>query len=1102
MDLYQLFSKEDLHKQSIIGLNTELKAIYLSNTLNEFNDSILVVTNSLYEANQLHQAISNYTNHVLLFPMDDFLTSEALAISPELKTTRLETIKELINNNKKIIVTNLMGYLRYLPKVDNFKKNMISLKKNMEISKKELEKKLFMMGYEREVLVNRTGEIAIRGFVIDIFPISEVNPIRIEFWGDNIESIREIDIDSQLTLKERNEIIISPYTEFLINSDNATISNHRELPNYIDVTNITSYLSNPHIFYQNPTELSISYQKLQEEMYQYSLSINIPADTRYMFDLNDYQNIDKQYFMDFDEAIDVSKKVLPFQTSILESFTGNTDKINQRLNQYLSKKKVVIIAVSNRYKANKVLEQLENDAIILTSMKEIVPGKINLLIHKMNSGFILNNIVVISELELFNETSKKIHYKTNFKLGTKIRDVSKLEIGDYIVHSAYGIGQYQGIKTLTKNGLKKDYLMLQYKDNDKLYLPVEKIEFISKYTANGGKIPKLNKIGGSDWAKTKIRVQKRIESIAEDLLKLYAERETSTGFAFFKDSDEQLEFEKQFSYKETVDQLKVTEEIKKDMEKAKPMDRLLCGDVGFGKTEVAFRAIFKAIMSGKQTAMLCPTTILSNQHYQNAIERFENFGVDIVLLNRFTSRKELRKIQSELESGKIDLVIGTHRILSDDIKFHDLGLLVIDEEQRFGVKHKEKIKQLRTNIDVLTLSATPIPRTLQMSLAGMRSLSLLETPPVNRYPVQTYVMAKNDTLLKDAIYKELSRNGQVFILHNYIDDMELQANRIHHLVPEAKIITANGRMTKQELEDVMLKFIDHEYDILICTTIIETGIDIPNANTLIIEDADQFGLSQLYQIRGRVGRSDKIAYCYLMYDSTKVLSEIATKRLNVIKDFTELGSGFAIAMRDLSIRGAGDMLGKEQAGFIDSIGIELFLQMLNDEINKMTGKTSATTSLESDINQRTQPLLEVATSISDDYVKDEELKIYIHKKINLIDSYETLHETKQELEDRFGKVSEDIVVYMYEEWFEKMVASLDITDVRQTKNFISITLSKELTEQVNGELLFLLASNITRNFRFGMRGNHLIITLDIVRLEKHFIYYLIELLEVIKKAIQ
>ena len=577
---------------------------------------------------------------------------------------------------------------------------------------------------------------------------------------------------------------------------------------------------------------------------------------------------------------------------------------------------------------------------------------------------------------------------------------------------------------------------------------------------------------------------------------MYAIREAKKGYAFDKDDKEQIEFEKEFTHEETKDQLRVTEEIKKDMEADKPMDRLLCGDVGYGKTEVAFRTIFKAIISGKQAAILCPTTILSSQHYQNAIERFKSFPVDIAILNRFVSPKETKETLEKLEKGQIDLLIGTHRILSDDVKFKDLGLLVIDEEQRFGVKHKEKIKSYKNNIDVLTLSATPIPRTLQMSIAGIRSLSLIETPPVDRYPIQTYVLAENKQIIKDAIYKELARSGQIFILYNNVADIDVKQIEIQKLVPEAKIGVAHGQMNKNDLEKVMLDFINKKYNILLCTTIIETGIDIESANTLIVIDADHFGLSQLYQIRGRIGRSNKIAYCYLMYAPNKILSEVATKRLKVIKDFTELGSGFAIAMRDLSIRGAGDILGSQQAGFIDSVGIELFMQMVNEEINKLKGENPK------EEEKDTPPLIDVTTTISDNFVSDEDLKIEIHKKICSIDSYKSLNEIKTELEDRFGKLSEDLIIYMHEELFEKEAKELNITHIKQTKNSIEITLDKELTNKLDGETLFFETTNLSRMFRFSMKFERLTIILDTIKLDKHFIYYLLDLLKIIKKSIK
>ncbi|MBQ9011762.1 MAG: transcription-repair coupling factor, partial [Bacilli bacterium] len=683
-----------------------------------------------------------------------------------------------------------------------------------------------------------------------------------------------------------------------------------------------------------------------------------------------------------------SKGIKKYQTKDVLPFPSNINDINDRLNHYLKTKKKVIICLNNRYQINHLIENLENSDLIYTNETNIIKDKINIIIKKLDIGFETEKYIIITTNELYGQ-KKENKYKSKFKYGVKIKDITKLEIGDYVVHGTHGIGRYLGIKTVSKAGIKKDYLMVEYRDGDKLYIPVEKLELITKYSGKEGTTPKLNKLGTHEWAKAKAKAAQKAENIAEELLELYAIRESKEGFAFPKDTEEQIVFESEFEYEETQDQLKVIEEIKKDMESPHPMDRLLCGDVGYGKTEVAFRAIFKCIMGGKQAAILCPTTILSSQHFKNAINRFSSFPVNIALLNRFVSKKDQTETIQKLKEGKIDIVIGTHRILSDDIIFKDLGLLVIDEEQRFGVKHKEKIKQYKNNVDVLTLSATPIPRTLQLSMSGIRSLSLIETPPAQRYPIQTYVLAENDQIIKEAIHKELSRNGQTFILFNHVENLETKRKHIKYLVPEAKIAITHGQMDKDALENVMNDFSNGKYDVLLCTTIIETGIDIPTVNTLIIIDADKFGLSQLYQIRGRIGRSNKIAYCYLMYNNQKILSEIATKRLKVIKDFTELGSGFAIAMRDLSIRGAGDILGKEQAGFVASVGVELFLEMINDAVNKLKG-----TKIKQEEKEEANPLVEVETYISDNYVSDEELKIEIHKKINEINSYEKLIEVK------------------------------------------------------------------------------------------------------------
>ena len=1075
MDIFKkLFN--NYNGKEVGGLTDELKCIYISNSYHD--NLILVVCNSLYEANKFYQTLKNYVNEVYFFPMDDFMTSEVLAISPDFKMTRLETLDTIVKKNKGIVVTNLMGYLRFLPTKDNFINSYVKLKVGDSFDIKELTKKFYNIGYERDVVVNKTGEMAIRGYVVDIFPTNYNNPIRIEFWGDEIESIRFFDINTQLTIDTIKEVEIVPNSEFLIDKDIDFEYNHRDLIKY-GSSNIYEYM-NGLLFYNELDDIKVGYNNLLEEVFEYNTSNNLDKNTKYFHDLPSYDSINLYQKDTFGVNYDSYK---------LEDKFTNVEIMKEILTKY-SKTKTVIICVSNRYQANKIIDEID---CVFTNINEIYENKINIVIFNINEGFIYNNYVFISENEIFNKNSKIMPYKTNFKYGTRIKDITKLEIGDYIVHNIHGIGRYLGMKTITKNGLNKDYLQIEYKGGDKLYIPVEKIEMISKYSSKEGYEPKLNKLGTTEWTKVKLKAKARAKDIAKELLKLFALRQMSPGFKFNNDDENQIEFDKEFPYEETKDQIKVWEEIKKDMESPHPMDRLLCGDVGYGKTEIAFRAAFKAILSGKQVALLCPTTILSNQHYQNALERFKSFPINISLVNRFITPKKFKETVKDIKDGKVDFVIGTHKLLNDEIVYKDLGLLIIDEEQRFGVTHKEKIKKLKSNIDVLTLSATPIPRTLQMSLSGIRGLSTIETPPNNRYPVQTYVVSYNKKLIKDAIYKELSRNGQVFLLYNRIDNMNSKLEEISSLVPDAKVVCAHGRMNKTELEDIMLKFINKEFDVLLCTTIIETGIDIPNANTLIVIDADKFGLSQLYQLRGRVGRTNKIAYCYLMYDNGRILSEIAHKRLNAIKEFTELGSGLSIAMRDLSLRGAGDFLGSEQAGFVDSVGIELFTELLKQEIDKLKG-------IEVTEEEDTQPLIEVDTYIDDNYVKEEELKIEIHKKINEIDSYDKLISVQKELEDRFGKISDKLLIYMYEEWFEALANKLKIRKVKQTNNAVEVMLDKEITSKIDGEKLFLDTLKINNNFKFGMIGGNLIISLRIDNLEKHFIYYLIDLLFVIDKA--
>ena len=1097
MDLIKDLVKIKRAKElGFVGLNDEFFSLCINKIFEEEKQNILIVTSTLYEANVLNTFLSSYTNKNLLFPMDDFLTSESIAISPDLKISRLETLNKLIKSDKKIVVTHLEGYLRYLPTKEKYINSIINIKTGDEIEREELIKRIISNGYIKETIVTKTGEVGIRGFVIDIFPVEAEHPLRIEFFGDEIESIREFDEDTQKTINELNEVKIYPNTEFIVDDYFETEKNNQkylyELSNG-KVESLYDYLDNPITVFKDYKQIEVNYKTLQEQIFSYKTDKDTEYKGNYMFDFYDIKQDKVIYYNSVSNIIDNIPKenVMNFQIKEINNFNENIDLINKFISENIYLGKTVIIALKD-FQINSFIKYI-NVPYLYTTTNNIIENRLNIINKTLNKGFMYENYILLTETELFNKRINKAKYKTNFKYSSKIRNVNVLEVGDYVVHNIHGIGVYNGIKTLSKGDYLKDYLEILYQGKDKLYIPVEKIELISKYNGKEGVAPKINKLGGTEWEKTKLRVKTKVKEVAEKLLKLYALREMKKGYAFSKDNELQTMFEEEFPYEPTRDQLLVTRQVKDDMESAMPMDRLICGDVGYGKTEVAFRAMFKAVNDGKQVLYLCPTTILSTQQYENAIERFKNFPVNIGLLNRFTSIKETKRILQDLEDKKIDIVFGTHRLLSDDVKPKDLGLLVIDEEQRFGVVHKEKIKEYKENVDVLTLTATPIPRTLQMSMTGLRSLSLIETSPVDRYPIQTYVIEENNHIIKDAVYKELSRNGQIFILYNSVEKIEAKQAELERLLPDAKIIVAHGQMNKTDLENRMIDFINHEYDILLCTTIIETGIDIPNVNTIIILDADHFGLSQLYQIRGRVGRSNKIAYAYLMYDKNKVLNEEAVKRLNVIKEFTELGSGFSIATRDLSIRGAGDILGVEQAGFIDNIGIELYLKILNEEVARLKGEE-----IEEEQVKDEKPLLDVETHIKDEYVEDEELKIEIHKKINEIDSYEKLQTVKSEIEDRFGKLDEKVITYMYEEWFESLAKKCDIEKVNQTKNYIELIFSEEMSKKIDGEKLFLDAFHISRMFRFQMKYNRLIVILDTIKLEENYVYLLTQLLDKIK----
>lgn len=750
-------------------------------------------------------------------------------------------------------------------------------------------------------------------------------------------------------------------------------------------------------------------------------------------------------------------------------------RVIQQINDYL-KNSQILISLENKHQLQLMVELFDRHEMkyTLVGIDEVIYPGINLYVGKLASGLELieEKVVILTAYELFGEVNV---YKTKyfrFKDAKTLRNFQELNVGDYVVHDSYGIGQYLGIKTLDVKGYHKDYLYVAYAGDDTLYIPVEQFKMIRKYASADGKVPMIHALGSSKWTKAKQKAKNKIDDIADRLIELYAKRMSSPGFAFSKDNELQIDFENQFGYALTTDQQRSVDEIKLDMEKPQPMDRLLCGDVGFGKTEVALRGAFKAILDHKQVAFLCPTTILSMQHFKTATERFKNFPVEIALLNRFTSSKEKKRILKEVKEGKIDLLIGTHRILSKDVAFNDLGLLVIDEEQRFGVKQKEKIKEYRETIDVLSLSATPIPRTLQMSLMGIRGLSKIDTPPKNRLPVQTYVVEKNNTLIKQVIERELARDGQVFYLYNRTDQIANVAYKISSTVPNAKVAIGHGQMDKNELEDVMLRFMNKEFNVLICTTIIETGIDIPNANTMIVEDADKFGLAQLYQIRGRVGRSERGAYAYLLYKKDKSIQDDALKRLKAIKEFTELGSGYKIAMRDLSIRGSGDILGGKQAGFIDDIGFEMYMKILQDAINVRMHKDEKPEEEVKNLN------VSVDGYIPDDYVESDYEKLELYQRLDKAKTMSELNSLKAEFDDYYGNLPEAILTLIEKRKLEILSHYSIIEDIKDSGKQLEIIFSPNAFETISGDKLFLLANQLFTKPAFKSLDNKITIKIN------------------------
>lgn len=1002
--------------------------------------NIMLVFPTLNEATEKFNNLKSYLDDVYLFPEDDIISKSAIAASPELLYMRINLLNKINDNKQKIVIVHLNSYIKKMSNIQAYRDKTIHLKKNKIVNREKLIKDLTENGYKRESMVYNTSDFSVRGFVIDVYPVGEENPVRIELFDDVVEKIKYFDPITQKTMKELDEVSILSLNE-----------------NYNDSeSSIKDYLENKIVMYHNFNQIKLQEKMLKPQMEYLNISSSV-------FKLNELLTKDDIYL----DTINNKNKDINI-------FAKNIEYYNSNKSMFIDD---IIKNNGTLYSSNK---NFINEILHLNN-------KIKTVNKNLNKGFVYKNKYYYSENDLYgNNKTQKIKYKEN--IGKNIISLDNLQIGDYVVHRKNGIGIYKGITTIEKNKLKKDYILIQYKGNDKLYLPVEDISKLYKYVSKEGMKPTINKLNSIEWTKTKLRIREKIKNITQDLLKIYKEREKAIIKPFSKDDENQIIFENEFEYEETPDQIKAINEIKKDLEKPRPMERLLCGDVGYGKTEVIFRAMFKAVENNYQVAYLCPTTILSYQQYESAKERFRNFAINIDIINRHYTNKQVQAKIKKLKEGKTDIIFGTHRLLSKDVEYNNLGLLVIDEEHRFGVEQKEKIKKIKSNVHVLSVSATPIPRSLQMSLVGIRDLSLIESAPQNRYPVQTYVIEYNEMLIREVILKEISRKGQAFILYNNVMNMINLVNKYKRIIPEAKICYAHGKMTKKEMQDIIYDFTNKKYDVLVSTTIIENGIDIPNANTIIVIDSDRFGLSQLYQIRGRVGRSDKIAYAYLMYKKEKNLTLTAKKRLEAIKEFTELGSGYKISMRDLAIRGAGDLLGKEQAGFIDSVGVNMYLDLIKEEVEGTK---------EEDIDSPKEVMLNVPTHIGNEYTDDSDVVIELHKKINAISSKTELNSVLEEIKDRFGITNQELQLYAHEKYIEKLVI-LDNVKISENDNKkIVLRLLKSSYKDISIEELFIKTINISGKFNFLYKNDSIYITLLKTTLEKNYLYYIEELLELI-----
>lgn len=969
----------------------------------------LILTYNELKAKEIYEEYQSLEEDVFYYPAKDFLFFHADIQSNELLRQRMRVIHQLLSKEKVVIITSFDACMDPLLPLEELKKCITTISVGSIIEMEAMQLRLVKMGYERVVQVELPGQFAIRGGILDIYPLTEEYPVRVELWDDEVDSIRNFQVENQRSMENLEEVLIYPAAQLNPEEHNCKgvsflnyIKNY-EFSVFLDEVNRLiecgetvekEYRQN----YNNRLEKGEIKKGQAQEIFSYEEILHL---------LNKMRGIALSTLEMTDKRMEFSHR-FRMDTRSIQSYNNHFELLLKDLNRWKKEKYRVILLCASRTRGQRLAEELlsENFNAFFTENKEriVQPGEVMVVHGKVFRGYEYPMIrfAVIAETDVFGKEKKKPKKKYHYE-GRKISSFSELSLGDYVVHENYGLGIYRGIEKVAIKKVAKDYVKIEYNKGSFLYILATQLDVLQKYSsADANKVPKLNNLGGQDWKKTKSRVKSAVQLVAKDLVELYAVRQSEKGYEYGPDTIWQQEFEELFPYEETEDQLRAIQDIKKDMESGKIMDRLICGDVGYGKTEVAIRAAFKAVQESKQVVYLVPTTILAQQHYHNFMQRMKDFPVRVDLLCRFRTATQQKKTIEDLRKGLVDIVIGTHRVLSKDISYRDLGLLIIDEEQRFGVKDKEKIKKLKQNVDVLTLSATPIPRTLHMSLAGIRDMSVLEEAPTDRVPIQTYVCEYDEDMIRAAIHRELKRQGQAYYVYNRVQDIAEMAAKIQELVPEANVAFAHGQMKEQELERIMYDFIEGEIDVLVSTTIIETGLDISNVNTMIIHDADKMGLSQLYQLRGRVGRSNRTAYAFLLYKRDKVLKEVAEKRLHAIRQYSDLGSGFKIAMRDMEIRGVGTLLGEKQHGHMEAVGYNLYCKMLNEAVLQLKGQ-------ESKEEFETVIDIQVDAFIPSSYIKNETLKLDIYRKISVLESDEEREDMMEELFDRFGEIPKSVL---------------------------------------------------------------------------------------------